>query len=87
MTDQFNPIITGFTGDDSFLLVRHDGDLLISDMRYTTQLEEECPALDLHIRVPGTKMHEVTAEVIGKAKIRRLGIEAESLTVLVGIRP
>lgn len=73
--------LTGFTGDDSFLLVRPDGELLISDMRYTTQLEEECPGLDLYIREPGTKMHEVTAEVIGKAKVRKLGIEADSLTV------
>ena len=73
--------LTGFTGDDSFLLVRPDGDLLISDMRYTTQLEEECPGLDLHIRAPGTKMHDVTADCVGKAKVGRLGIEAESLTV------
>jgi Xaa-Pro aminopeptidase len=73
--------LTGFTGDDSYLLVRRDGETLISDMRYTTQLEEECPGLDLHIRPPGTKMHEVTGEVLEKAKAGRVGIEAESLTV------
>jgi Xaa-Pro aminopeptidase len=73
--------LTGFTGDDSFLLVRQDGDTLISDMRYTTQLEQECPGLDLYIRAPGTKMHEVTAKIIEKAKIGRVGIEAESLSV------
>src|SRR5688572_27541483 len=28
--------LTGFTGDDSYLLVRQHGDLLVSDMRYTT---------------------------------------------------
>lgn len=73
--------LTGFTGDDSYLLVRQDGDTLISDMRYATQLDQECPDLDRHIRPPGTKMHEATAGVLGKAKIGRLGIEAESLTV------
>ena len=36
--------LTGFTGDDSYLLVTANGETLISDERYTTQLEEECPA-------------------------------------------
>ncbi|MGA2796102.1 MAG: aminopeptidase P family N-terminal domain-containing protein, partial [Thermoguttaceae bacterium] len=30
--------LTGFTGDDSYLLVRDDGDTIISDPRYTIQL-------------------------------------------------
>ena len=73
--------LTGFTGDDSFLLVTAKDDLLISDQRYTTQLEEECPGLELAIRAPGTKMLEFTAKNVEKAKAARLGIEAESMTV------
>jgi Xaa-Pro aminopeptidase len=73
--------LTGFTGDDSFLLVTAKDDILISDQRYTTQLEEECPALELAIRGPGTKMLEFTASAVEKAKATRLGIEAESMTV------
>ena len=47
--------LTGFSGDDSYLLVPSKGaPILISDPRYTTQLEEECPGLDLVIRRPGT---------------------------------
>ena len=46
--------LTGFTGDDSFLLVTESGETLISDKRYTTQLEEECPGLKLEIRGPGS---------------------------------
>jgi Xaa-Pro aminopeptidase len=73
--------LTGFTGDDSFLLVTERGETLISDKRYTTQLEEECPGLDTEIRGPGERMLPVTVSVIEKAGAQRLGIEAESATV------
>ncbi|MCC6493479.1 MAG: aminopeptidase P family protein [Pirellulales bacterium] len=73
--------LTGFTGDDSYLLVTPTGDLLISDQRYSTQLEEECPGLELAIRGPGSKMLEFTAKALERARPRRLGIEADSMTV------
>lgn len=73
--------LTGFTGDDSFLLVTPGGETLISDKRYTTQLEEECPDLKLEIRGPGERMVPITVGVIERARIARLGIEAESATV------
>jgi Xaa-Pro aminopeptidase len=76
--------LTGFTGDDSFLLVTPGTEILISDQRYTTQLEEECPGLELAIRGPGTKMLEFTPKVVEKAKIGRLGVEADSMTL--GVR-
>jgi len=73
--------LTGFTGDDSFLLVRSDGETMISDPRYTTQLGEECPGLDLFIRPPGMSLQEATARVIRAARLSRLGIEGDSMTV------
>jgi Xaa-Pro aminopeptidase len=73
--------LTGFTGDDSFLLVTPSGETLISDRRYTTQLEEECPGLKLEIRGPGERMLPVTKGVVERARVKRLGIEAESATV------
>ena len=73
--------LTGFTGDDSFLLVTASGETLISDKRYTTQLEEECPGLKLEIREPGERMLPVTTSVVERVSIKRLGIEAESATV------
>jgi Xaa-Pro aminopeptidase len=73
--------LTGFSGDDSYLLVTPSGDILISDQRYTTQLEEECPGLELAIRGPGTKMLEFTTKVLEQAKIARLGVEGDSMTV------
>ena len=46
VTDFLNvTYLTGFTGDDSYLLVRPDGEVLISDGRYTTQIKDECPEL------------------------------------------
>lgn len=73
--------LTGFTGDDSYLLVTPAGNVLISDPRYTTQLEEECPGLDLHIRPPGELMLEGTVKVLKKAKVSKLGVEGDSMTV------
>src|SRR5690349_5128822 len=73
--------LTGFTGDDSYLLVTREGDVLISDQRYTTQLEEECPGLELAIRGPGTKMLALTSKVIQKANVSKLGVEADSMTL------
>ncbi len=73
--------LTGFTGDDSFLLIRPDGEVLLSDPRYTTQLGEECPGVDLAIRQPGTSMVELLKKVVKAARITRLGVEADSMTL------
>ena len=73
--------LTGFTGDDSYLLVTLDGETLITDPRYTTQLEQECPDLKLEIRPPGVKMLTGVAKVIDAAKVEQLGIEGNSATV------
>ncbi len=73
--------LTGFTGDDSFLLIRHDGELMVSDGRYTTQLEEECPGLDLSIRSASIGMVDAVVKLVKRAKIGRLAFEADSMTV------
>lgn len=73
--------LTGFTGDDSYLLVAKDGETLVTDPRYTTQLAEECPGLKLRIRAPGERMLPVVADAVMRAKVKQLGIEAHSATV------
>ena len=73
--------LTGFTGDDSYLLVRDKGETLLSDPRYTTQLEEECPGLELAIRKSSVSMLDWTTEHVKSAKASRLGIEGASMTV------
>jgi len=82
VTDFMNvTYLTGFTGDDSYLLVRRDGETLLSDPRYVTQLGEECPGLDLHIRPPGAAMLQAIVRTVKASKIARLGIEGDSMTV------
>jgi Xaa-Pro aminopeptidase len=73
--------LTGFTGDDSYLLVTQDAETLVTDPRYTTQLAEECPGLTLRIRAPGERMVLVVGDFIKRSKIKRLAIEAHSATV------
>lgn len=73
--------LTGFTGDDSYLLVRQDDDTILSDGRYTTQLEEECLHLDKHIRKQGVTMPQAVAKVVKAAKVGRLAVEGDSMTL------
>ncbi len=74
--------LTGFTGDSSYLLLWADrGEVMLSDARYTTQLEEECSGLQLEIRPPSTTILELSEKVINKAKITKLGIEADTMTL------
>jgi Xaa-Pro aminopeptidase len=73
--------LTGFTGDDSYLLLQAGGEVVISDPRYTTQLEEQCPDVDLHIRPPGVTMLQAVTKVLKRARPPKLGIEGDSMTV------
>jgi len=73
--------LTGFTGDDSYLLITPQKAILLSDERYTTQLEAECPEITLEIRGPGKKMLSRVVKVVEKLKLKQLGFESMSMTV------
>lgn len=73
--------LTGFTGEDSYLLVTLDNATLVTDERFTIQLEEECPGLELVIRRPGQQMLPTTAETVTEAGVERLAVESASMTV------
>ena len=73
--------LTGFSGDDSYLLVTQDGERLVTDLRYTTQLEDECPGLAIEVRVPGVTMLAATTKAIMRSGIERLGLEGSSATL------
>lgn len=73
--------LTGFTGDDSYLFISKTQAIVISDPRYTTQLEQECAGLELDIRAPGVPITRAVAQVIQKSKSRRVLVEAGSLTL------
>ena len=59
--------LTGFTGDSSYLLVTPEDQILISDGRYPTQIEEECPGLEMNIRRAGVLIHQQTVKVLRAA--------------------
>ena len=73
--------LTGFTGDSSWLIVSKSKTLMISDGRYTTQLEEQCPGLNLLIRSVGETMPKVTAEVLDKSRCKLVGVESSSMSL------
>ncbi|MGH7140966.1 MAG: M24 family metallopeptidase, partial [Pirellulales bacterium] len=73
--------LTGFTGDSSYLVVTGRESRLISDFRFVTQLEEECPDLPTHIRDRSRLLRDATIDVLGSLKLARLAVEGDSLTV------
>jgi Xaa-Pro aminopeptidase len=72
--------LTGFTGDDSYLLLNRNECRLISDPRYEQQIEEECPGLATFIREPSTLLSDATVGEIKKAKLASLLVEGETMT-------
>ena len=72
--------LTGFTGDSSFLLLTRKNEIIISDTRYTTQIEEECGTIDKEIRTSKTTTIKLLCETISKLGISSLGIEAQQIS-------
>jgi Xaa-Pro aminopeptidase len=75
--------LSGFTGEDATLIVMKDRSIIVSDGRFTTQLEEECPGLEAHIRPIGQMMPEAIALVAKGLAIHRLAFESAELSVAV----
>jgi Xaa-Pro aminopeptidase len=73
--------LTGFTGDDSYLLVGENLAVLLTDPRYTQQAGEECPGLDLAVRRPGDHLVGLLAKVLQRARINTLAVEAMAMTL------
>jgi Xaa-Pro aminopeptidase len=78
--------LTGFTGESSVLVVGRASDHIISDGRFTTQLNEECSDIESHIRAPGQEMIPAIAGVVASLGIRRLAFESGVLTVAEHLR-
>jgi len=72
--------LTGFTGDDSVLLLAERQALMISDTRYDQQLGEECPELERVIRRAGTTLMEAVVRAVRQCRVGKLAIEGQSLT-------
>jgi Xaa-Pro aminopeptidase len=80
-----NPInvsyLTGFSGDSSYVLLFGEQALLVSDGRFTTQIQEECPGLAYHIRPPAQTTQQAAAEILAKLGSGAVAVDAGHLTV------
>jgi len=72
--------LSGFGGEDSVLLVGRGWACLVTDGRYDEQARRECGGIDVHVRKRG--MSEAIAEALKGRRVRRLGVQAESFTLL-----
>ncbi len=71
--------LTGFTGEDSFVVLGAKWAYLITDGRYSEQASAECPELEIVVR-KGTMSVEV-ATILKFRRIRSLSVQAEHLTL------
>jgi Xaa-Pro aminopeptidase len=80
-----NPVnvtyLTGFTGEASWLVVSRQRTVLVSDSRFTTQIEEECPGLEASIRPPSRTLYQAAALVLKKLAVSAVGFESGHVTV------
>lgn len=82
VTDPVNvSYLTGFTGEDSYLLVSKTTTLLISDARFTEQIAEDCPGLEAIIRRPGKQMPDIVGKTLKSAELKQVAFESSAMTV------
>src|SRR6478736_303714 len=68
--------LTGFTGEDSYLLIGPSILRIFSDSRFETQLQDECPTIPAEIRTSRHTMSDFLAKQIPLFEINQVGIEA-----------
>lgn len=73
--------LSGFTGDSSFLAVTPKSTVLISDDRFSEQIKEECPGLEVHIRPHDKTTYQAAVEVLTKLAAKNVGVESNRLTM------
>jgi Xaa-Pro aminopeptidase len=73
--------LSGFTGSDSFLVLTPRRTILVSDDRYAGQIQDECPALEAHLRPHNQTTPQAVAEVLAGLKVRAVGVESAHLTL------
>lgn len=73
--------LTGFTGEDSYLLIGPNQLRMFSDSRFETQLQDECPSIPAEIRTAKLNMVDFLARELPGYKLSAVGIDAVSMTV------
>ncbi len=72
--------LSGFSGEDSMLVVGKNWACLLTDGRFGEQAQWECPGCEIRVRT-GESLSVAAATVMKTHRARRLGIQAEYLTV------
>jgi len=70
--------LSGFTGEDSTLVVTPGGSALVTDSRYVEQAEQEAVASEVICRKGG--MIEAVAEFCRRSGVRKLGVTSANVT-------
>lgn len=73
--------LTGFSGDASWLVLGRQRTILVSDGRFTEQIADECPGLEVQIRPPGQNIVAASAEVLQQLGVQSVGFESSHLSV------
>jgi len=73
--------LTGFTGEDSFLLVSLDEEILLSDPRFEQQISQQCPGLDTWIRQPSEQTWNVVCQQLHRRSLVDLVVESADVSV------
>lgn len=80
-----NPVnvtyLTGFTGEASFLIAAPGRAILVTDGRFTEQVEHECPGLEVQLRPLGKTTTVTLGEALTDLGYRRVAVEALHLTL------
>ena len=71
--------LSGFCGDDSWLVITRRSRRMISDLRFQQELSRTCPWIRSVMR--RGRLHEALAKVARSMRIGRLGFQAEHITV------
>jgi Xaa-Pro aminopeptidase len=72
--------LTGFTGSAGYLFVTPQAEILLSDSRYTSQLQSQCPDLDVDIRDSSSTILDSVQRVATQSKFNTILYESDSLT-------
>ena len=72
--------LTGFTGSAAYLFISPQQQVLASDARYSIQLQQECPDLEIDIRDVDASLLDSAQRLIKSFGWRQLAIESAQLT-------
>ena len=72
--------LTGFTGSSGYLLAGQSSEILMSDSRYSSQLESECKGLEIDIRDSSSTIIDSVIRIAKASNYKTIVYESDTLT-------